>query len=97
MSTDENRITDEMKTDLSHIHCIVFDYGFTLSSGYYFNVAPPGVTNWPALIQEVVFSRELTQRWMRGEIGLRDVAELLAHETGMDASVLLKYLRQGMY
>jgi hypothetical protein len=85
-----------MKTDLGHIQCVVFDYGFTLSSGFYFNVSPPGAPNWSDLVQEAIFSRsEIIEPWMRGEISLNDIAYILAHETGLRSKELLYYLRRG--
>ena len=85
-----------MKTDLRHIRCIVFDYGFTLSSGLYFNVSPPEVPEWPDLVQRVIFGRDdITHPWMCGEIGLGDIATLLADETGMETEAVLGYLRHG--
>jgi FMN phosphatase YigB (HAD superfamily) len=85
-----------MKTDLSHVRCVVFDYGFTLSSGLYFNVSPPEVAQWPELVQRVVFGRrEIIEPWMRGEISLEDIAGILAYETGMERKEILGYLRRG--
>ena len=85
-----------MKKDLRHIRCVVFDYGFTLSSGFYFNVPPPEVPEWHDLVQRVVFGRDdITHSWMCGEIGLDDIAALLAGETGMETGAVLGYLRQG--
>jgi hypothetical protein len=84
------------KPDLSYIRCVMFDYGFTLSSGLYFNVSPPGVPEWPDLVQRVVFGRDdITQPWMRGEIGLNDVAAVLAQETGLGSEELVGFLHQG--
>ncbi len=85
-----------MQTDLTHIRCIVFDYGFTLSSDHYFNMPPPGVSDWTGLVQRAIFREDaITQPWMRGEIGLADIATLLADETGRDPLEILDYLRQG--
>jgi hypothetical protein len=67
-----------------------------LSSGYYFNVSPPGVSDWTDLVQRVIFRKDdITQPWMRGEIGLADVAAVLADETGIEPLEILGYLRQG--
>ena len=86
------------KMDLSHIRCVVFDYGFSLSSGLYFNVSPPGMTDWEERVQRAVFRGNddtITGPWMRGEIGLVEIAGLLAREIGLDAEEVLWYLRQG--
>jgi FMN phosphatase YigB (HAD superfamily) len=86
------------KMDLSHIRCVVFDYGFTLSSGFYFNVSPPGVTDWEERLQKTVFRGNddtITDPWMRGEIGLAEIAGLLTREIGLGTEEILWYLRRG--
>ena len=78
------------------IDAVVFDYGFTISSEYYFNIPHPRVPQWRKLIQEFVFSDEcVTSDWMTGSIGLRDIAGILQDRTGEDPEPLLAYLRDG--
>jgi len=86
------------KMDLRHIKCVVFDYGFTLSSGYYFNLSPPGVADWEKRLQRVIFRGKddtVTGPWMRGEISLADIADLMAQEVGLGVEEILGYLRRG--
>ena len=78
------------------IKAVIFDYGFTLSSEYYFNVPHPDIHNWKTLIQRLVFSNnEFCEDWMRGKRNLEDVAALLAVETQQSSEAIVPYLRRG--
>ena len=53
------------------IKCIVFDFGFTLSSDLYFKVAPPECPEWHDIIQEQVFAnRHVCRMWMTNALSL---------------------------
>jgi len=77
------------------VRCIVFDFGFTLSSEPYFKtLGPEAVTRISAL----VFGDNLIRwadPWMRGELSSRDVARYLAQHTPYAVEELLDALRQG--
>lgn len=85
-----------MQSDLSNVRCVVFDYGFTLSSELYFTAVPPAVPQWRELIQRLIFDHDdITGPWMCGEIGLDDIAAILAPEMAMTKDDVLGYLRRG--
>ena len=81
---------------MATIQAVIFDYGFTMSSEYYFNVWHPRIPRWNELIQESIFSDEgVTNDWMRGRIGLRDIAGILHERTGVDSGSILGCLKDG--
>ena len=70
--------------DPAAIRCVIFDFGGTLSSDFYFNVNPPDRPDWFSTIQRRLFADQpLVDRWMRQELALEDIAEVLAPEMGM--------------
>jgi len=78
------------------IACIVFDFGFTLSSDLYFNVAPPECPDWQNIIQQNIFTDDgLVNDWMRGDITLPDIARKLAPAVRMDVSRIVEFLELG--
>lgn len=78
------------------ITCIVFDFGFTLSSDLYFKLAPPEYPHWQQTIQEHIFSDAgLVDRWMAGSVTLPDIATQLAPIVGMGVPRILHFLEQG--
>lgn len=78
------------------IACIVFDFGFTLSSDLYFKVAPPECPNWQALIQQRIFSNSvLVDCWMAGVATIHDIAEELAPVVNMEVSRIVGFLEIG--
>lgn len=90
MNSENNPITP------SDIACIVFDFGFTLSSDLYFKVAPPECPNWQDLIQAHIFSDSvLVDRWMEGTITSHAIAEELAPHVNMETSRIVNFLELG--
>ena len=80
----------------SDIRCVVFDFGFTLSSAHYFNVVPPGCPRWHELIQEHIFGHPtLVDEWMAGEHTLADMAGILAPHVGMDVPSIVRTMEAG--
>jgi FMN phosphatase YigB (HAD superfamily) len=78
------------------IACIVFDFGFTLSSDLYFKVAPPEYLNWQELIQQKIFSSNaLVDRWMAGAVTMYNIAEELAPVVNMEVSRIVGFLELG--
>ena len=78
------------------IKCIVFDFGFTLSSDLYFKVAPPECPEWHDIIQEQVFAnRHVCRMWMTNALGLRDIAAIVSDQANMDISAVLKTMELG--
>jgi FMN phosphatase YigB (HAD superfamily) len=82
--------------DPSDIACIVFDFGFTLSSDLYFKIAPPECPDWQALIQQHIFSKnDLIDSWMGGAVTLRNIAEELAPIVAMETPRIVAFLKAG--
>lgn len=82
--------------DLSKIKCVVFDFGFTLSSDLYFKVAPPECPEWHDIIQEHVFAnRNICRMWMTNALGLRDIAAVVSDHMNMDISAVLRTMELG--
>jgi FMN phosphatase YigB (HAD superfamily) len=78
------------------IACIVFDFGFTLSSDLYFKLPPPECPNWQRLIQEHIFSDpELVDDWMRGSVTLPNIAEKLVPIVGMEVPRIVDFMELG--
>lgn len=90
MNYDNNTINP------ADIACVVFDFGFTLSSDLYFKVAPPEYPNWQALIQQKIFSDDaLVDRWMGGAVTIHDIAQELAPIVRMENSRIVSFLELG--
>jgi FMN phosphatase YigB (HAD superfamily) len=80
------------------IRCIVFDFGFTLSSDLYFKIPPPECPNWQQLIQQHIFSNnDLVDDWMRANISLKDIAEELVPIVHMEHPRIMKFLKAGCH
>ncbi len=78
------------------IKCVVFDFGFTLSSDLYFKLAPPGCSNWRDLIQERIFGEShIAERWMAGDLTIKDVAGILSHYIDMDTASIVETMEKG--
>ena len=78
------------------IACIVFDFGFTLSSDLYFKVAPPEYPDWQELIQQKIFSNgALVDRWMAGAVTIYNIAEELAPIVNMEIPKIVGFLELG--
>ena len=82
--------------DPNTIRAVIFDFGGTLSSDFYFNVNPPGRPDWFQTIQKRLFADQpLVDRWMRQEAGLEDIAAALAPEMRMSVAETLHWAIQG--
>ena len=91
-----NRQFVSAEFDLKKIKCVIFDFGFTLSSDLYFNIAPPSCPNWQDIIQQTIFSNSaLVDEWMKGELSLADIAEIIGAEVDLDNSLIIEYLKMG--
>jgi FMN phosphatase YigB (HAD superfamily) len=78
------------------IEAVIFDYGFTISSEYYFNVKHPAIPGWNELIQECAFrDKEFNGQWIVGKAKLIDIAVVLHNRTGIDLESILHYLKKG--
>jgi hypothetical protein len=78
------------------ISCIIFDFGFTLSSDLYFNIAPPECPDWQELIQQHIFSdAALVDRWMSAEVTMQNIAGILAPIVHMDVARIIHFLELG--
>ena len=78
------------------ITCVVFDFGFTLSSDLYFKVPPPECLDFQDRIQQHIFADdELVNDWMRGDIALTDIAARLAPIVSMEVPRIMDFLELG--
>jgi hypothetical protein len=78
------------------IACVIFDFGFTLSSDLYFKVAPPECPHWQELIQQNIFrNNALVDCWMAGMVTLQDIAEELAPIVEMEIPRIVDFLELG--
>lgn len=85
-----------MSTDLGHLRCVVFDYGFTLSSDLYFQHGPPAFPGWRELVEREIFARkDIVDAWMNGALRLDDLAAMLAPSAGIPPGDVLLHLRRG--
>jgi hypothetical protein len=85
-----------MALDPRKIKCIVFDFGFTLSSDYYFNVIPPGIPEWHNVIQKVVFGDpSIVVPWMKGELTSLDIAGILSRHIALDIPTIFATMEKG--
>ncbi len=80
----------------SNITCIVFDFGFTLSSDLYFKIPPLECPNFQERIQEHIFADEdLVNEWMRGDVTITDIAGRLAPIVHMEVPRIVQFLELG--
>jgi FMN phosphatase YigB (HAD superfamily) len=80
----------------ANIDCIVFDFGFTLSSDLYFKTAPPECPDWQELIQQNIFSNNaLVDSWMAGAVTIHDIAEELAPIVNMQVPRIVNFMELG--
>jgi FMN phosphatase YigB (HAD superfamily) len=78
------------------IKCVVFDFGFTLSPDYYFNVTPPGCPEWHAVIQKEIFGEAaIVNPWMKGELSSLDIARILSRYFPLDIPTIVATMDQG--
>lgn len=82
--------------NLADIQCIVFDFGFTLSSDLYFKAAPPECPDWQRLIQQHIFSdAALVDDWMSARVTRHEIAEILAPIVGIAIPRILTFMELG--
>ena len=76
------------------IRAVIIDFGFTLSSDYYFRELGPQYTD---RIAQFVFSRdsEIGRRWMGGLISSHEVSERLSDCLGLSANQIQSALARG--
>ncbi len=85
-----------MKVDWLSIRCVVFDFGFTLSSDLYFTEIPPNYPLWRDVIQSVIFADSaLVNAWMAGELTLADIAALLTRHFDLPLPVIVETMERG--
>ncbi len=78
------------------IKCVIFDFGFTLSPDYYFNISPPGCPWWQAVIQRVIFREPtIVNAWMRGELTSLDIAGILSSHFPLDIPTIAATMDEG--
>ena len=78
------------------IKCVVFDFGFTLSSEHYFNFSPPGCPQWHAVIQKEIFGDDgIMIPWMKGELTSLDIAGILARHFPLDIPTIATAMEKG--
>ena len=88
-------MTRESNTEnLSDIRAVVIDFGFTLSSDYYFRELGSRYTE---RITELLFSRDsaISRRWMGGLVTSKDVAECLSDHLDASAEDIYSALARG--
>lgn len=85
-----------MNIDLTTIRCVVFDFGFTLSSDLYFTLAPPGYPHWHDVIQQRIFAQPpIVRAWMKGELGLLDIARIVAEQVDLPVPAIVATMECG--
>lgn len=78
------------------IEAVIFDYGFTVSSAYYFNVKHANIEEWSEIIQSEIFKNdEFVSLWIRGKRSLRDVARILQNKSKVNECEILACLKDG--
>ena len=90
-----------MENKADHIHpadikCIVFDFGFTLSSDLYFKVTPPNIPHWRDVIQKHIFEeRDVVEPWMAGDLNIVDIAGPLSRHMSIDIPSIVEAMEKG--
>jgi FMN phosphatase YigB (HAD superfamily) len=85
-----------MPLNQSNLACVVFDFGFTLSPDYYFNVVPSGCPQWHAVIQKVILGDPaITIPWMKGELTSLDIAGILSRHFPLDIPTIATTMEKG--
>jgi hypothetical protein len=78
------------------IKCVVFDFGFTLSPDYYFNITPPNCPQWHEVIQKKVFGDpSVIDPWLKGDLTSLDIAIFLSKYIPLDIQVILDTMEAG--
>jgi hypothetical protein len=82
--------------DPGQIKCIVFDFGFTLSSDYYFNISPPGCPHWHEVIQKNIFGDlSIIGPWLKGDLTSLDIASVLSKHFLLDIPTIVATMEKG--
>lgn len=82
--------------DLARIRCVVFDFGFTLSSDLYFTLTPPGYPHWRDIIQRQIFEqRPIVHAWMTGDLTLVDVARIVGQHVDLPLPTIVETMKRG--
>lgn len=90
MENDQNLIHS------AEIKCVVFDFGFTLSSDLYFKVAPPEYPHWRDVIQKCVFDEpHIAEQWMVGDLTIVDIAGIISRYINMDIASIVETMEKG--
>ena len=80
----------------ANIKCIVFDFGFTLSSDLYFKVTPPEYPHWRDVIQKCVFDEtQIVEQWMVGNLTIVDIAGIISRYINMDIASIVETMEKG--
>ncbi len=84
------------RIDLHAIRCVVFDFGFTLSSDFYFTYTPPGYPQWHAVIQRHIFLQsQIVHDWMLGDLKLNDIAAIVGKHIDLPIPVIIEAMKRG--
>ena len=82
--------------DPKQIKCVVFDFGFTLSSDYYFKISPPGCPQWHEVIQKYIFGEpSIIIPWMKGELTSLDIAGMVSKHIPLDIPNIAASMEKG--
>lgn len=84
-----------MSTDT--VKCVVFDFAFTLCSDFFCKVTPPECPDWFYQFQRRIWSKHSPwmHPWMSGEIGSREIAEMMTRYIPMPAKQILATMEAG--
>lgn len=82
--------------DFEEIKCVVFDYGLTLSSDFYFKVVPPEYPNWQSIIEESIFSEpEIVNQWMQAKLTITDIAGIISRYVDLELKHIVSIMEEG--
>ena len=82
--------------DPAQIKCVILDFGYTLSPDHYFKIAPPGLPQWQAVIQKIIFGEpSIVIPWMRGELTSLDIAGILSKHFPLDIHTIAALMEKG--
>jgi hypothetical protein len=89
-TAETSTLPNPSRLNLADIRCIVFDFGFTLSSDHFFTIIPAGYPQWTAVIQENIFRQEsVVIPWMTGDLGLVDIAKIVSQHIDLPLPVIV--------
>ena len=82
--------------DPKKIRCVVFDFGFTLSSDYYFKNGPAGFPQWHDVIQRHIFGEPaVINLWLKGELSTFDIAGIISKYLPMELPLIIAAMEKG--